>query len=70
MDNAGFHKSPLLLEMIEKAGYKLEYLPAYSPDLNLIESKWAESKSKRRKYKCDIDNCNKEYLYACSLKKH
>ena len=55
MDNAGFHKSPLLLEMIEKAGHKLEYLPAYSPDLNPIEPKWAQSKSKRRKYKCDID---------------
>ena len=62
MYNAGFHKSPLLLEMIEKAGHKLEYLPAYSPDLNPIESKWAESKSKRRKYKCDIDVLFREYI--------
>ena len=62
MDNAGFYKSPLLLEMIEKAGHKLEYLPEYSPDLNPIESKWAESKSKRRKYKCDIDVLFRVYI--------
>ena len=54
MDNAGFYKSPLLLEMIEKAGHKLEYLPEYSPDLNPIESKWAQAKSIRRKLHCDV----------------
>ena len=48
--------------MIEKAGHKLEYLPAYSPDLNPIEPKWAQSKSKRRKYKCDIDVLFQDYI--------
>lgn len=62
MDNAGFHKSPLLIEMIKKAGHKLEYLPAYSPDLNPIESKWAQSKAKRRKYRCDIDLLFQRYI--------
>ena len=62
MDNVSFHKSPLLVEMIEKAGHKLEYLPAYSPDLNPIEPKWAQSKSRRRKYRCDIDVLFQEYI--------
>ena len=62
MDNVSFHKSPLLVEMIEKDGHKLEYLPAYSPDLNPIEPKWAQSKSKRRKCSCDIDMLFQEYI--------
>ena len=62
MDNAGFHKSPDLKVMIEKAGHKLEYLPVYSPDLNPIEPKWAQAKSKRRKYRCDIDTLFQEYM--------
>jgi len=62
MDNAGFHKSPDLKVMIEKAGHKLEYLPAYSPDLNPIEPKWAQAKFRRRKYRCDIDTLFQEYM--------
>ena len=41
--------------MIEKAGHILEYLPPYSPDLNPIEPKWSQAKSRRRKYRCDVD---------------
>ena len=40
MDNASFHKSNKIKEMIEKAGCELLYLPPYSPDLNLIEPHW------------------------------
>ena len=54
-DNASFHKSPHLKTMIEKAGHILEYLPPYSPDLNPIEPKWAQAKSRRRKYHCDLN---------------
>ncbi len=49
MDNAAFHKSPLIYEMLENAGHKLLYLPPYSPDLNPIEKKWAQAKKLRRK---------------------
>ena len=62
MDNAGFHKSSDLRVMIEKAGHVLEYLPPYSPDLNPIESKWFQAKSKRRKYDCNIDTLFQEYI--------
>ena len=44
MDNASFHKSSVIKELIEKAGCKLLYLPPYSPDLNPIEKFWATLK--------------------------
>ena len=60
MDNASFHKSKSMQKEIEDSGHLLEYLPPYSPDLNPIEHKWAQAKSKRRKYQCDIDTLFKE----------
>lgn len=55
LDNATFHKSAKMKERISAAGHVLEYLPAYSPDLNPIEQKWAQAKSTRRKHDCSID---------------
>ncbi|MFZ1026387.1 MAG: transposase [Limnoraphis robusta] len=37
MDNAPFHNSRKIRELIEKAGCELLFLPPYSPDLNPIE---------------------------------
>ena len=37
MDNASFHKSRTIRELIEQAGCHLVFLPPYSPDLNKIE---------------------------------
>lgn len=34
MDNAPFHNSRKIRELIEKAGCELLFLPTYSPDLN------------------------------------
>ena len=42
MDNATFHKNQAILDAIRAAGHIVEFLPPYSPDLNLIEHKWAE----------------------------
>lgn len=44
MDNASIHKSPRVRQLIEDAGCKLIYLPPYSPDLNPIETFWANMK--------------------------
>lgn len=44
MDNATFHKSKESLNLIEKAGCKVLFLPPYSPDLNPIEIFWANFK--------------------------
>lgn len=44
MDNASFHKSQKIKELIESVGCKLLFLPPYSPDLNPIERFWANMK--------------------------
>lgn len=62
MDNAAFHKSEDLKTIIEQSGHTIEYLPPYSPDLNPIEPKWFQAKSKKRKYNCDIDTLFEKYM--------
>jgi transposase len=44
MDNASFHRKAKLQELAQKAGVKLLFLPAYSPDYNPIEKSWANMK--------------------------
>jgi transposase len=60
MDNASFHKSERIQEVIEAAGCLLEYLPPYSPDLNPIEHKWAQAKALKRKLRCSTDELFKQ----------
>ena len=49
MDNASFHKGPLVREVVEAAGCRILYLPPYSPDLNPIEHQWFRVKNAVRK---------------------
>ena len=49
MDNLRAHKIVGVREAIEAMGAKLEYLPAYSPDLNPIEQAFAKLKAALRK---------------------
>lgn len=49
MDNAPFHNSRRIRELIEKAGCELLFLPTYSPDLNPIEHWWQKVKTAIRK---------------------
>jgi len=46
LDNASFHKKKEIIERIEKnlPNLRLEYLPVYSPDYNLIELVWHSAK--------------------------
>jgi transposase len=39
MDNATFHKGGRVEKLIQKAGYRLLYLPPFSPELNRIEQR-------------------------------
>lgn len=55
MDNASFHKRADMLKDIEDSGHTLEFLPAYSPDLNPIEKKWAQAKAIRKRERCSPD---------------
>jgi len=64
IDNAAFHESKLIKELIESAGCKLLYQPPYSPDLNPIEKQWAVLKRKFRKHKHKFDNFNDAVDYA------
>jgi transposase len=54
MDNATCHKRQDTQNSLASAGHTLEYLPAYSPDLNPIEHKWAQAKSCRKKRQCSV----------------
>ena len=49
MDNLGSHKGKAVRAMIRKAGARLWFLPAYSPDLNPIEQVFAKLKQLLRK---------------------
>lgn len=53
MDNANFHKSCRIKELIKDAKCQLLYLPPYSPDLNPIEHYWHKIKSAIRKLRRD-----------------
>jgi len=44
MDNLSAHKREDIATQIASAGATLEYLPAYSPDLNPIEKMWSKIK--------------------------
>ncbi len=46
LDNATFHHSGRITELIEAAGCRLLYLPPYSPALNRIEKCWAWLKNR------------------------
>jgi transposase len=53
MDNAAFHQRADTLNEIRTKKHDVLFLPPYSPDLNPIEKKWAQTKNirKKRKYK-------------------
>ena len=62
MDNATFHKRKDTLKMIESEGHTVLFQPAYSPDLNKIEKKWAQCKKIRQRLGWDP-----ETLFACHI---
>jgi transposase len=45
IDNASFHKSKKIIELIETANCRVIFLPSYSPDFNPIEHHWAAIKN-------------------------
>ncbi|CEP13855.1 hypothetical protein [Parasitella parasitica] len=49
MDNCTIHKSHPMKRKIEGRGYKVMYLPPYSPELNAIENFWAVVKGKMKR---------------------
>jgi transposase len=64
MDNARFHQSLKTKELIEGAGCKMLFLPAYSPDFNPIEEWWAILKAKIRKTLPNLDTLEQAIIDA------
>jgi transposase len=62
MDNAALPKGNGMQKILEDSGHTLLYLPPYSPDLNLMEKKWAQAKQIRRTNNCSIDDLFANYL--------
>lgn len=44
LDNASFHPKKKMIEVTNRYGLHLLFLPTYSPDFNPIEKKWANLK--------------------------
>jgi transposase len=61
MDNARFHKRTDIGDALAGTEHCLEPLPAYSPDLNPIEQKWANAKPIQRKIGCPIKTLFKSH---------
>jgi len=56
IDNASFHKSKRVIELVEAAKCRVIFLPPYSPDFNPIEHHWAAVKNAVRKAAANTDN--------------
>lgn len=56
LDNATFHKSETISQLITAAGCQIQYLPPYSPDLNEIEHYWFPIKNRVRKTEGTIED--------------
>ena len=67
LDNATFHKAEKTRKAIEKAGCSLLFLPPYSPDLNPIETFWANLKAKIRTCIHTFSTLSQAIDYAFSM---
>ena len=56
IDNASFHRSQAINEIVASAGCELWYLPPYSPDLNEVEHWWFVLKNWMRQRWDEFEN--------------
>lgn len=60
MDNLSAHKGDSIRQLIAGVGASVEFLPAYSPDLNPIEKMWSKVKADLRRAKArTLEELNK-----------
>lgn len=71
LDNASFHRSKISVEIIQKAGCEVLFLPPYSPDLNPIEKFWANFKRRvkesLRLYASLAETIDQSFIEVCRL---
>jgi transposase len=77
MDNTTFrfavlryHKRKSTLDLFEKAGVEVIFLPPYSPDFNPQEEVWANMKNYIRQYLTDFSGCIRSIVKAFFGKLH
>lgn len=51
MDNASIHKNPSISRIVSARGYRILYLPPFSPELNPIEQFWNSMKAQLKREK-------------------
>ena len=69
MDNAKIHQDDEMVNVIERSGCRVLYLPPYSPDYNPIETAFSTIKIWIRKNRDFMESCiNPEFaiMAACS----
>ncbi len=64
MDNAAFHRKKQLFSIAEENGYRLIFLPPYSPELNPIEKFWSWLKRHLKKFLPYFNTFN-DALFKC-----
>jgi hypothetical protein len=63
MDNALFHRKPVLEKIAVGHGLRIIWLPPYSPDLNRIEKLWANLKKWLKSFADTFDNIQDALWY-------
>ncbi|KAG1470494.1 hypothetical protein G6F56_002655 [Rhizopus delemar] len=67
MDNCTIHKSHPMIKKIESRGYRVIYLPPYSPELNPIKQFWALVKGKMKRHRLiNEENLSQRIAEACN----
>jgi transposase len=67
LNNATFHKSEKISQLITAVRCQIRYLPPYSPDLNEIEPYWFPMKNRVRKTEGTIEDFRDRVDQAVSL---
>lgn len=66
IDNASFHKSKKIIELVKSVGCRIIFLPPYSPDFNPIEHHWTAVKNAIRKAAQNIKDFYEAAIQALS----
>jgi len=67
LDNASWHKSPKVLELLARKKCKVLFLPPYSPDLNPIEQYWGWMKKVIVNYNDKFEEFEDRLSYVLGL---